>query len=80
MNTLDPEAEEALQSVENEEWREIENFAGEKQRHADIARYPIARMEIERLLSAEDWQKVRKSPVNSIFPFPVSRETSRVNT
>lgn len=58
MNTLDPEEEELLQSVENEEWKEIENFAGEKQRYAEIARYQIDRMEIERLLSAEDRQKI----------------------
>lgn len=58
MNTLDPEEEELLQSVENEEWMEIENFAGEKQRYEEIARYQIARMEIERLLSADDRQKI----------------------
>jgi predicted DNA binding CopG/RHH family protein len=59
MTLLDPEENDLLQSVENDEWTSLENFPTEKQRYQLQAKEQIAQGRIELVLSPEDTRQIQ---------------------
>lgn len=59
MTLLDPEENDLLQSVENDEWISVENFSTQRQRYQLQAKEQIAQRGIELILSPEDTRKIQ---------------------
>lgn len=60
MNSLNPEEKELLNSVEQDEWKSIDNLTEEIHRYQTYASHQINQQKIEIILSVEDIQKIQE--------------------